>query len=355
LASKTKAEVARIIRVELLPAWGHRRLPTIEPLEVQRWGEGIAAEGRGYMANRCHEYMRLIWNWGLGRAELRLPRISPFLQLPKPFAGEERRNRVLTSQEIRKIFAAIQKEPRLTAGWWIMCFLTAAHDKSEVLSMEKQEISFERQCWIVPREKAKAKRTLAVPLTDWALEVLKLVLPISGDSPFVFPSPKGQGARPMTSTRTAATRMQKESGVNFQIRDIRRTVAAGMAELGIDPEITDRVLNHRIPTESKVTATYQTDERMMWVKLEEKREALKRWADHLDNSILEGKGREITLQAIEKQSGYEGWRSWAKAGRVPRVPETWRERKARLAGKGRDLNAERRARNARRRKAASSS
>jgi integrase len=115
-----------------------------------------------------------------------------------------------------------------------MCFLTAAHDKSEVLSMEKRELFLEKRCWMIPRERAKPRRTLVVPLTDWAQEVLELLPPLSGDSPFVFPSPRGQGAKPMTSMRRAATRMQKESGVDFQIRDIRRTVAAGMAELGID-------------------------------------------------------------------------------------------------------------------------
>jgi hypothetical protein len=221
-------------------------------------------------------------------------------------------------------------------------FLTAAHDKAEVLSMEKTEIDRDRKLWIIPREKTKAKRPLVLPLSTWAMEVLDAVLPLSGASPFVFPSPKGN--RPMKSTRRAAVRLQQNSGVAFEIRDIRRTVASGMTELGIDPEIVDRLLNHAIPSESRVTPTYQTT--LMWAKLAEKRAALERWADHLDKMILQGQGRALALQAIEGRRTYEGWNRWSSIGRPPKRQESWAERKARLAAAGRDLAKEHRERQA---------
>ncbi len=336
-AEKTKRELKRVVEVELRPEWGARNLSTIERHEIQRWGERIVSEDRGYMANRCREYTQLIWHWGLGRADLAVPP-SPFFKLPKPFLGEAPRDRVLNPPEIRKVFEAIEREPRITAAWWVTLFLTAARDKSEVMRMEKREIDRDRNIWLIPREKTKAKRGLVLPLSPWATEVLDAVAPLSHRSAFVFPSPKGDG--PMSSARRASTRLQERAGVEFEIRDIRRTVATGMTEIGIDPETVDRVLNHAIPSESRVTKTYQTS--LLWVKLREKREAIDKWAEHLDRVILEGRGKEMALRAISTPRKYEGWNAWASVGRQPKPPETWTERKARLAAAGRSLDAERR-------------
>jgi hypothetical protein len=48
-----------------------------------------------------------------------------------------------------------------------MVFLTAAHDKSEVMRMEKAEVDRDRNSWLIPREKTKGKRSLVLPLSAW--------------------------------------------------------------------------------------------------------------------------------------------------------------------------------------------
>jgi hypothetical protein len=210
------------------------------------------------------------------------------------------------------------------------------------MRMEKAEVDRDRNVLIIPREKTKAKRSVVLPLSPWALEVLDAVMPLSRGSSFFFPSPKGDG--PMSSARRAATRLQARAGVKFEIRDIRRTVATAMSEIEIDPEIVDRVLNHAIPSESRVTKTYQT--RLLWAKLREKREALEKWAAHLDQVILKGHGRNTAQSAISMPRTYEGWNRWSSVGRGERRHETWGERKARLAAKGRNLITEHRQRQA---------
>jgi integrase len=285
--------------------------------------------------------MQLVWHWGLGRTELSVPP-TPFYKLPKPFLGEAPRDRVLSHEEIKRVFAAIEREPRITAAWWVMLFLTAAGDKSEAMRMEKGEVDRDRNVWVIPREKTQAKRSLVLPLSEWALEVLDAVAPLSAGSDFFFPSPKGD--RAMSSARRAAMRLQGRAGVAFEIRDIRRRVATGMTEIDIDPEIVDRILNHAIPSESRVTKTYQTS--LLWAKLREKREALQKWAHHLDEVILKGEGREIAQRAIMTPRAYEGWNKWSSVGRGGRRHETWAERKARLAAHGRSLVTEHRQRQA---------
>ncbi len=233
MAESTRREIRRIADKDLVPKWGDRRLLTIERVEIARWGAEMAATRGGCIANRTHEYMRLIWHWGLSQPDLKME-TTPFFKLPKPFSGEIPRERILSNEEIRKVLRqGVIEEPRITAAWWMMLFLTGAR-KTELMQMEKPEIDREKAVWILPRQKTKPGRTLVLPLSEWALRVLEYVWPLSGDSPFVFPSPRELDGVPksMTSARRAGTRMQERTGIEFQIHDIRRTVASVMGELG---------------------------------------------------------------------------------------------------------------------------
>ena len=53
------------------------------------------------------------------------------------------------------------------------------------------------------------------------------------------------------------------------MRDIRRTVATGLAELGPSPTIISKVLDHTLPGESTVTPIYSR-----YAFLDEKRQAV---------------------------------------------------------------------------------
>ena len=162
-AESTKKELRRIVEVELRPEWGHRRLSSDRAPRDPELGRSHRLRGSGLHGEPLPGVHAARLALGPGaRRPLRPP--SPFYKLPKPFLGEAPRDRVLSHEEIRKVFEAIGREPRITAAWWVMLFLTAARDKSEVLRMEKREIDRDRKVWIVPREKTKPKRTLVLPL-----------------------------------------------------------------------------------------------------------------------------------------------------------------------------------------------
>jgi hypothetical protein len=95
-----------------------------------------------------------------------------------------------------------------------------------------------------------------------------------------------------------------------------------MTEIGIDPETVDRVLNHAIPSESRVTKVYQTN--LMWAKLNEERNALERWAEHLDQVILKGRGREIARQAISTRAHLRGLERVGEPGSFAEASEASR-------------------------------
>jgi integrase len=69
-------------------------------------------------------------------------------------------------------------------------------------------------------------------------------------------------------------KLLKQRGVeSLVLHDLRRTVRSGLSRLGVQPHISERVLNHAQPG---IIATYD-----VYAYGPEKREALERWAAHL--------------------------------------------------------------------------
>ena len=66
------------------------------------------------------------------------------------------------------------------------------------------------------------------------------------------------------------------------MHDIRRTVASGMARIGVDPHVIEKVLNHKSGIISGVAAVYN---RYGYEK--EKRTALEKWCDLVTRLGLE--------------------------------------------------------------------
>jgi len=64
---------------------------------------------------------------------------------------------------------------------------------------------------------------------------------------------------------------------DWKFHDIRRTVATNLSKLGVDRFLLQKIVNH---SDSGVTAIYDR-----YSYIEEKREALQKWADKLDEII----------------------------------------------------------------------
>ena len=74
------------------------------------------------------------------------------------------------------------------------------------------------------------------------------------------------------------------------MHDIRRTVASGMAEIGIAPHVIEKVLNHSTGQISGVAAVYNRHG-----YLREKTDALSAWARALEAVIVSTVGTVVEL------------------------------------------------------------
>lgn len=243
---RTWEEDERILRRDLLPVW--RRIPAAEihRRDVAALLDGIVGRGAPVMANRVRSLASKIFAFALERE---IVEFNPVAGLP-PQGQERSRERVLSEDEIRALWAAWEAEGSVTSGLFRMLLLTAQRE-AEVRGMRWADIS--GSWWTVPPGIVKNKLAHRVYLGVEALALLGALAGKTGRGEWVFASPRRSGA-PIASINKAKERFRAATEIpDWRPHDLRRTAATYMGRLGVSRTAIARVLNH---VESGVTAVY---------------------------------------------------------------------------------------------------
>src|SRR5262249_28279529 len=150
----------------------------------------------------------------------------------------------------------------------------------EVGGMEWREIDSDRATWTIPAARAKNKRAHVLPLSPQAVEIIKGLPRFSG-SKFVF-SPGKAAPSGFSYAQTRADRIIARFNGDgpipaWIIHDIRRSVASGMAELGVNLPVIERCLNHISGSFAGIVAIYQR-----YDFADEMHVAMERWGRHIE-------------------------------------------------------------------------
>jgi integrase len=267
----------RILEKDVLPEWGWRKARDITRRDVIRLLDGIIDRGAGIMSNRSFAVIRKMFNFAVNRD---IVPVSPCLAVRSP-APEQRRDRVLTTDEIRAFWhsmdgAKMAEGTKLT----LKLQLVTAQRKGEIISAAWDEIDLIEGWWTIPGEKSKNSLPHRVPLSPFALELFRAAKTLAGGSPWVFPSPRGGKHITPEAVDHALRRPGLEAlGFTFVPHDLRRTAASHMTGMGISRLVVSKLLNH---VERGVTAVY---DRHSYDR--EKRQALEAWTHKL-KGIVEG-------------------------------------------------------------------
>ncbi len=285
-------EDKRVIDRELNLRWESRKAHEIRRRDVIALLDDIKDRDAPIQANRTLALVRKIYNWGIERD---LVETNPCLQV-KRVVQEHQRDRVLSEDEIRQVWAAIEalaiseeddpksfKEIRaLMVGMFKLRFLTAQRG-GEIESMRWADVDLDSGWWTIPAHIAKNKLSHRVPLAPAAVSILEALREITGKREWVFPSQTRKGQH-IANIQKAAQRVRDLAGVEFVMHDLRRTAASYMTSAKVPRLVVSKVLNH---VETGVTRVY---DRHSYDN--EKREALETWAGLLDQ-IIKAKPAEL--------------------------------------------------------------
>ncbi|MGE8944527.1 tyrosine-type recombinase/integrase [Leptospira interrogans] len=193
---------------------------------------------------------------------------NPMDTVPSPKVPKAR-ERYLSPKEIKRY---IEATDALSYPWkqYFQFLLHCAQRRDEVASMEWSELDIERNVWTIPNTKTKNGKYHIVVLTPQSKDIL-LSVP-KQNSRFVFTTNLVTPISGFSKARSLLPTFDQP----WVLHDLRRTFASTVAELGILPDVADRVLNHVSGTQSGVKGVYQR-----YAFLSERKEALRVWSEYV--------------------------------------------------------------------------
>jgi integrase len=257
----------------------------------------VLAESSGpIMANRVRAATSTLFSWSMKQG---LAEVNPVVGTAPP-AAENKRDRVLSEEEVRFVWHALEAcAPDYRDIVHLLLLL--GQRASEVAGMRWSEVDLERALWTLPAPRTKNGLMHEVPLPSQGVAILQSRrLGRDPDRDLVF----GRRAGPFSGWSVAKEKLdlqltlhraeqrlgrklkvdEKPLAVDalaaWTIHDIRRTTITGMNEIGIEPHIVEAIVNHISGAKAGVAGIYNHAKYRF-----QKKTALQRWADHMDQFI----------------------------------------------------------------------
>jgi integrase len=229
----------------------NRKLSTITRSDIEKLHSAISNNNGIYAANHTLALLKTVFNkaidWGWKG-------LNPCNRVKK--FKEKSRDRFLHSDELPKFFAALNNELNETfRDFFYICLLTGAR-RSNVLSMNWNDINLERSTWCIKETKNGESQT--IPLSNEAMGVLKLRLTNKINN-WVFPSATSKSGH-IEEPKKVWKRVLKEAGIeNLRIHDLRRTLGSWQAATGANSFVIGKSLGHKTQSATAIYARLNLD------------------------------------------------------------------------------------------------
>ncbi len=235
----TQREWGRLIRVELEPLLGD-----VDPAQVREARarvrealEGVVARGGGETANRLRVVAARVVSWAVSRDLVDPAASGVFVGIENP-APTRVRSRILSDDEIRTLWPAIQDEPPREAAFWEFAFRTGQR-RGEIMAATFEQFAAAHEWRFI----VKGGREHWLSLPRQVDELVGRLRVLAGKSPYLFASRRAEAGH-LATVQKSLGRLKKAVGAEFRIHDIRRTVATKLGALGIADDVVSRVLSH---------------------------------------------------------------------------------------------------------------
>ena len=256
------------LRLYLSNFYGTQPISEVTRADIHQVIDDLIARDKQTAANRALAHIRKFFGWLVERGYLNH---SPADHI-KPRHKESERDRVLNDAEIKAIWNAAEAMSGPYSAW-LKLLLLCGQRRVETASMRRSQII--DGSWHLSATDTKNKQPHIIPLPNQAQRLVDQL--IEKEDNFLIKSGRN-GDRPVNGFSKAKLQMDRLSGVeNWKFHDLRRTVATNLTKLGIDRLILQKIINH---SERGVTQIYDR-----YSYMDEKREALQKWADRLDDIV----------------------------------------------------------------------
>jgi integrase len=275
---RTVIETERMLG-RAVAAWRGRPISGVTKRDVIAHLDRVHDQNGPIASNRARGALSGFFRWLVERSVLDA---SPAIGLPRP-APEPSRERVLTDDELKRIWVAADALPYPTGAFTQLLVLTAQR-RSEVAEAAWAEIDLQARVWRLPGSRTKNKRAHEVALSGLACSILE-ALPCIGL--YVL-----GGQHPACNFAGYKAKLDILAQVpGWTFHDLRRTAATRMADIGIAPHVIGQILNHVDGRRRGVASVYNRSRYE-----DEARSAMERWASHVA-ALVEGRTSNVVSLA----------------------------------------------------------
>lgn len=280
-------ETRRILDHDIRPAIGAKAVSEVGRADINAMLDAVADRGAPIAANRALAVARKLFRWARSRDYVDR---DPTEGVAKP-GDETKRERVLNDGELAAVWRAADGLG-YPFGPIVRLLILTGGRRDEVGAMTWTEVDVNARTWTLPAERAKNGQAHEIPLSDSAvaiLESLPRVEPKRDEKTgkpgpaYVFTvtgrTPVSGWSRSKTTLDAAITNAARKEDPDatpmpdWRVHDMRRTVATGLARIGVALPVVERILNHVSGSFGGVQGVYQK-----FAFADEKRDALDRWS-----------------------------------------------------------------------------
>jgi integrase len=234
-----------------LKDWQNKKIALIKRSDIERLHTKIGTESGKYMANRIAALLHIVFNkaidWGFEET-------NPCNGIKK--FKEKSRERFLKGDEISNFFESLNEEPSETfRDFFYICLLTGAR-RSNVQSMNWNDINFNYAEWRV--EETKNGEPQNIPLIPQALTILKERYE-NKISDWVFPSSTSKSGHIEEPKKVWKNLLERAGIKDLRIHDLRRTLGSWQAATGANSYIIGKSLGHKTQQATAIYARLNMD------------------------------------------------------------------------------------------------
>jgi integrase len=272
---------------------GTKSIGAVKREDIKAMLYDVAQQRPGH-ARHLHSYLSTAFAW---LAEHRdQPNLMVGIKSPAP---KVERDRALEEDDELRLFWLGCDKLDYPFGRLFQLLLLTGVRRDEIAESTWSEFNLGAELWKLPGSRTKNHLALDVHLSPLALDILASLPRMKSERGWLFPQQRQRNSRvPVTDNsvsgfgnaakRLAAImdKMAADEGLpaveHFTRHDLRRSLATGMAKLGVRQEVVDRLLNNNTSGRglSDVSRIYNR-----YSYTAERREALEAWAAKIESLV----------------------------------------------------------------------
>lgn len=268
LRPKTFVEVSRYLTSGYFRALHGMPIDTVTRKDVACRLVAITGSSSSIVAARARAVLSGFYAWSM---QMGMVEQNPVIGTIEPKSSEGR-SRVLTDIELAAIWRAAGDDD---FGKIIKLLILTGARRQEIGGMAWSELDPDAGTWSLPADRAKNKRAHTLPLPPAAWDIINGVPRVAGRDR-LFGDRAAGGYSNWGAGKAALDRALGDRVAPFVLHDVRRSVATGLGNIGVQPHVIETVLNHVSGHRSGVAGTYNKS-----AYTREVTAALALWSDHI--------------------------------------------------------------------------